>query len=409
MIPKAELLALAREWQLTPGVVEKDYVLGWMLAGVGEDTETAEAWVFKGGTCLRKCVLETYRFSEDLDFTLTPSAKYAEGEIAAALARITAWVAERSGLVFPAGSVAIRARQNRAGERTFEASVGYQGPLSQPGPPKIRFDITQHEPIVTPTVQREIFHPYSDALPERVRVTSYSTAELVAEKTRALFERSRPRDLYDVIQLGEIELPAEETARLRAVAVRKFESKGLNLPSASELESAVRANGELTSEWSNMLAHQLPALPALEDQLARLPRALAWLEETATRTTASAASRGPRPSAIPLAAGDRIITARSIRSWGSGSPIETIRFAAANRLLVEFSYHGSRRVVEPYSLRVKGTGNLLLYAWEVRKGASTTNDIRAYKVGEVADAKALTTSFNPRFLVEFMDVGGIWR
>jgi len=29
------------------------------------------SWAFKGGTCLKKCYFETYRFSEDLDFTLT--------------------------------------------------------------------------------------------------------------------------------------------------------------------------------------------------------------------------------------------------------------------------------------------------------------------------------------------------
>lgn len=27
--------------------------------------------MFKGGTCLKRCYFETYRFSEDLDFTLT--------------------------------------------------------------------------------------------------------------------------------------------------------------------------------------------------------------------------------------------------------------------------------------------------------------------------------------------------
>jgi Nucleotidyl transferase AbiEii toxin, Type IV TA system len=51
-------------------VVEKDYVLGWILAGIYGHEELAESWVFKGGTCLKKCYFETYRFSEDLDFTL---------------------------------------------------------------------------------------------------------------------------------------------------------------------------------------------------------------------------------------------------------------------------------------------------------------------------------------------------
>lgn len=36
--------------------------------------ELGESWVFKGGTCLKKCYFETYRFSEDLDFTRFPTA-----------------------------------------------------------------------------------------------------------------------------------------------------------------------------------------------------------------------------------------------------------------------------------------------------------------------------------------------
>ena len=34
MIGKREVLAIARKTSLTPHVVEKDYVLGWMLAGI---------------------------------------------------------------------------------------------------------------------------------------------------------------------------------------------------------------------------------------------------------------------------------------------------------------------------------------------------------------------------------------
>lgn len=34
----------------------------------------AKSWIFKGGTCLKKCFFETYRFFEDLDFTLRNEA-----------------------------------------------------------------------------------------------------------------------------------------------------------------------------------------------------------------------------------------------------------------------------------------------------------------------------------------------
>ena len=55
MIPKAELLALRGEWSLSDEVIEKDYVLGWLLAGIAADPVLREQWVFKGGTALRKC------------------------------------------------------------------------------------------------------------------------------------------------------------------------------------------------------------------------------------------------------------------------------------------------------------------------------------------------------------------
>jgi predicted nucleotidyltransferase component of viral defense system len=70
MIDKREILEAASSFSLLPNVVEKDYVLGWILAGIYAHEELAESWVFKGGTCLKKCYFETYRFSEHLDFTL---------------------------------------------------------------------------------------------------------------------------------------------------------------------------------------------------------------------------------------------------------------------------------------------------------------------------------------------------
>jgi predicted nucleotidyltransferase component of viral defense system len=68
VIPRRELDDLRSEWSLDIGVIEKDYVLGWLLAGIAAHTELAATWIFKGGTCLRKCYYETFRFSEDLDF-----------------------------------------------------------------------------------------------------------------------------------------------------------------------------------------------------------------------------------------------------------------------------------------------------------------------------------------------------
>ncbi len=55
MIPVGEIRALRAEWQLRDDIIEKDYVLGWLLAGIAADPTLSATWTFKGGTCLRKC------------------------------------------------------------------------------------------------------------------------------------------------------------------------------------------------------------------------------------------------------------------------------------------------------------------------------------------------------------------
>ena len=64
MISKDEILSVANDTGLTPAIVEKDFVLGWLLAAINANTILSSSWVFKGGTCLKKCYFETYRFSD---------------------------------------------------------------------------------------------------------------------------------------------------------------------------------------------------------------------------------------------------------------------------------------------------------------------------------------------------------
>jgi predicted DNA-binding transcriptional regulator YafY len=68
--------------------------------------------------------------------------------------------------------------------------------------------------------------------------------------------------------------------------------------------------------------------------------------------------------------------------------------------MITFSYHGKRRVVEPYSLRRPRTGNLLLYAWE--EGES---HIKAFKVPEMFGIAVTVRTFLPRFLIELSAIG----
>jgi predicted nucleotidyltransferase component of viral defense system len=181
MIRKQDVIDRAAEWQLRPDVVEKDYALGWILAAIAVNAETATRWLFKGGTCLKKCFIETYRFSEDLDFSLLPDATYTADGLLMVLRTLGRQATELSGIDFADGEISLRERKDKLGRPTFQGRMGYRGPLAVPGWPRILFDITRHEKIVSDSVHRPIFHPYPDELPENVVVTTYSLEELLAE------------------------------------------------------------------------------------------------------------------------------------------------------------------------------------------------------------------------------------
>src|SRR5699024_9145767 len=70
MIYQKEIREKANAWKVTPNTVDKDYVLGHFLYCFFNFQNNKDLFVFKGGTCLRKCYFPDYRFSEDLDFTL---------------------------------------------------------------------------------------------------------------------------------------------------------------------------------------------------------------------------------------------------------------------------------------------------------------------------------------------------
>jgi predicted nucleotidyltransferase component of viral defense system len=100
VISRADIEERVREWGLSEEVVEKDYVIGWLLWGIGSTKELQTTWIFKGGTCLKKCFIETYRFSEDLDFTVMPGGPILEKELTPILEAILQRVYETVGINF---------------------------------------------------------------------------------------------------------------------------------------------------------------------------------------------------------------------------------------------------------------------------------------------------------------------
>ncbi len=276
MIQKQEILQTASRESVNPIIIEKDYVLGWLLAGISNNDSFAESWIFKGGTCLKKCYFEKYRFSEDLDFTLTEGASLDPHFIRSQLSNVTQWIYEQAGIEFPEIILDVYPDSNG---KTFRGKIGYVGPLQQRSSfTRIKLDLTQNELLITPAVKSKISHLYGEQGNFSYHISTYSYEELFAEKIRALLERARPRDLYDVIHLFErkdqhrLDLGILKEIIKAKLAFRKlsFITNKTNLAETQE--------NDLIQDWENMLAHQIGHLEHIQTYLNKLEKILQWLK-----------------------------------------------------------------------------------------------------------------------------------
>ena len=396
MIDKREILDAATALGLNPHIVEKDYVLGWMLWGIYDHDALAKSWVFKGGTCLKKCFFETYRFSEDLDFTLTDESHLDADFLKTVFAEIGERIYEETGIELPSDYQEFDIYINPRGTKSCQGKIGYQGPVSPRGKksiPRIKLDLTADECVVLAPVQSQVFHPYTDMPDEGITALTYAYEEAFGEKVRALAERARPRDLYDVINLYRNDDARPAAAVLLDVLRQKCEFKGIEPPVLEDLQP-YKTN--LEGGWNTMLAHQLPALPPVETFWEELPAFFDWLEGGAIPVI---------PAAYVRAAGEEVIRERTLRLPLSGtaqSYLEIIRFAASNRLCVDLFYNGSTRRIEPYSLRRTKEGNIILHAHNLDKG-----EHRSYRVDRIQGAQVTNQTFIPRFEIELAPTGPV--
>ena len=396
MIDRREILDAAAQTSLTPHVVEKDYVLGWMLAGISRHAELADNWIFKGGTCLKKCFFETYRFSEDLDFTLRDAGQIDETFLKRVFAEIGERIRDETGIEIPAQLQEFEILQNPRGKTMCQGKVSYKGPVSSShGLPRIKLDLTADERIVLPPVRVQIFHPYSDAPEEGIEVLAYDYVEAFAEKFRALAERTRPRDLYDVVNLYRNVEARPEPGPFAEVLRAKCEFKGMGLPCLTDLEPH---RADLEAGWVHMLDHQLPALLPVASFWDELPEIFAWL----------AGGRSPVLTAMPIGSENVVIRDRIVPlpTGARGQAfIDLIRFAATNHLLVEIDYVDkqgvrSTREIEAYSLRRSKAGDVLLMAVRAADGQA-----RSYLLEKIFGVRPTQKSFRPRYPIELTPSG----
>ena|SRR3990167_5904064 len=207
MIPQSQISKLSNrlfkeheDRRIPENVLERDYCIAWFLIGLAR-TSLKSKILFKGGTALRRCYFPEYRFSEDLDFTLSQLLTFEE--LKQEFELVYEEVKKASNITFQFSRPDSSPHLN-----SYTFYLQYEGPLPVTSTPKeIKVDITIKEKVFYNPEEIAILKSCDEFtdLPEGEKILVYSLNEIATEKTVALLDRARtePRDLYDLWYLTE--------------------------------------------------------------------------------------------------------------------------------------------------------------------------------------------------------------
>lgn len=235
MLTKKELL----DYKTWPNryQVEKDYLQYLVLLEIFKRSK--ENLVFKGGTALQKC-FGLDRFSEDLDFTANSLDEIKKVE--EALKSIT----KTYNASF----------QKNENDLSASFNLKIAGPLFEKpqSMQTIIIEINKREKVLVNPLLIRLIPKYRDL--EAQLAVVMDKDEILAEKTRALLTRRRPRDLYDAYFL------LNKGAKIDFGLINKkleYYSKRFDL---SILTSRIN---DLKSEWGKELSILMEHYPNFQE------------------------------------------------------------------------------------------------------------------------------------------------
>lgn len=279
MIPLRKRLELAREkCGLRLGILQQDYILSWILVGLFEHSLLKSGLIFKGGTALKKCYFGEYRFSEDLDFSVT--AHCPKGELLLKAIIESCQTAEhRINTFAPIRLLVERYEEKDPHPHEQEAfTIRAQFPWEREPLTVVMIEVSHQEILLLPSVMKKIIHEYGE--PMDTEVVAYPLEEIVLEKFRAIlqrtkklhennWDRSRIRDYYDLWRIfGSFEgdLSFDDFVSLLQ---QKCSFKQVGFSGAESFFDPRMINNVLNTwqKWLGPLVPQLPPCNQVLDEL----------------------------------------------------------------------------------------------------------------------------------------------
>jgi len=160
--------------------VEQDLIISRALVCLYKNSHVKNALAFRGGTALNKLFLEfPARFSEDLDFVQIQSEGI--GKTLDQIRSALAWLGQP---------------KIKITERSAKLIYRYQSAENIPSKLKIEINITEHYQIFDHVnLQYEVDSGWFKG---KANITTFELDELMGSKLRALYQRRKGRDLFDM-------------------------------------------------------------------------------------------------------------------------------------------------------------------------------------------------------------------
>lgn len=398
MINKQEIDHESREFGINPNDVEKDYVHGWILNGIQTQSTLGNQLILKGGNGLRKAYLPNTRFSKDLDFSCQEHLDQAL--LAHELTRICEFVEQQAQVHFSTERTVLKSK-DLPGIDAVEARVYFKGFYGEESISlKVQLDITQFEKIYLPIQQKPLIHPYSDAAQCTALIKCQKIEEILASKLTTLLHRRKAIDLFDLLYSIVF---AREFAVDRLQVITTFLKKSIFEPQplvAREQLLAVPLE-EFRPLWSAIVA-PIRSFFNFDYVLGNFG---ALIESLFFNFTA-------RPVSVAASGGSIQMPRRFTPHPGPRQPIyfswdvrNVIVAAGRSRTLVELTYDGFRRLIEPYKIeyyvrKSDGIGSEYFWGYDHSGGKSGHIGIKQFFCSKIQFACATDMAFAPRYPIE---------
>jgi predicted nucleotidyltransferase component of viral defense system len=384
VIDRDEIEATSKLLGVHTSNVQRDYLYGWLLAGMyGDSPLVGDRLVLKGGNAFRKGYFVSTRFSGDLDFAAPTGLRPAQ--LLEALNGACRMIQARTGVEFDL------TRNAQTGERSIDSTktvhkftLYFKDFYGEPSTMTIalRMDVTEFGRLYLPIQQRKLIHPYSDQTDCTATIEVVSLEEALADKLKCLLQRAISNDLFDLVYSIFVN---NDIAVDKAKIVTTFLRKTIFQPSPqAALRLLLAAQFEvMRSYWSKIIC---PAESRMDFTTAveRFKDELRSLFASFRHSAASQLAFFPPEMRMP------------------------IMQAGRSQTLLAITYDGAPRLVEPYALSFKwrkdGAGQEYLYVWDQTGGRSGPG-LKSLFNWKITSLATTDIEFNPRFEIELSKAG----